>query len=184
MQFSMILPYALSAALLVTEAHAGCYGSDLWFNGLHGGDMEKTDLGAEVRADIKFALHGSCRTYNLPKKNPFWKCTEWAKTVTATEGCFDACLDKCEAGAGDSGITVGLCASINCRKDCDKGPPVNEFNKIDWAIEVRSGDAAKQISYGTCNYWFNWEAGRCQQGSESSHDGFWFRMDPGYGKCS
>ncbi|CZT04020.1 uncharacterized protein RAG0_10611 [Rhynchosporium agropyri] len=161
----MILPYALSAALLVTEAHAGCYGGDLWFNGLHGGDMEKTDLGAEVRADINS------------------RCME-AKTVTAAEGCFDACLDKCEAGAGDSGITVGLCASINCRKDCDKGPPVNEFNKIDWAIEVRSGDAAKQISYGTCNYWFNWKAGRCQQGSESSHDGFWFRINPGYGKCS
>ncbi|XMA11534.1 hypothetical protein WAI453_004325 [Rhynchosporium graminicola] len=145
--------------------------------------MEKTDLGAEVRADINSrCMEVAGRT--ISKENPFWKCTEWAKTISATEGCFDACLDKCEAGAGDSGITFGLCASINCRKDCDKGPPVNEFKKIDWAIEVRGGDAAKQISYGTCNYWFNWEAGKCQKGSESSHDGFWFRIDPGYGKCS
>lgn len=144
--------------------------------------MTKSDLSAEVRADINSrCMEVSGRT--ISKETPFWKCTEWAKTANPTEGCFDECLDKCEPGPGDSGINAALCAA-HCDKGCDKGPPVGEVNHIDWAIEVRGGDGAKEISYETCNEWFNWEFGGCQQGSESSHDGFWFRIDPGYGKCS
>ncbi|KAK0113563.1 hypothetical protein ONS96_014421 [Cadophora gregata f. sp. sojae] len=178
----MHFPSILSTLFLVTGTHAGCYGGDLWFNGLHGGDMTTSDLSAEVRADINSrCMEVSGRT--ISKENPFWKCTEWAKTANPTEGCFDKCLDKCEPAPGDSGIDAALCAT-HCDKGCDKGPPVGEVNHIDWAIEVRGGDGAKEISYETCNYWFNWELGGCQQGSESSHDGFWFRIDPGYGKCS
>ncbi|KAL2070251.1 hypothetical protein VTL71DRAFT_13277 [Oculimacula yallundae] len=183
MKFTMVLPHVLSVLFLVAEVRARCYGSGVSFNGLHGGDQDKTDLSNEVRADINSrCMEVAGRT--ISKENPFWKCTEWAKTANPTEGCFDACLDKCEPDPGSSGTEAALCAALNCHKDCDKGPPVAEFNRIEWAIEVRGNDGPKEITYEKCIEWFNWEFGGCHLGGENSHDGFWFRIDPNYGKCS
>lgn len=143
--------------------------------------MDKRDLTSEVKSDIE----ARCREVNgktIAKDTPFWKCTSWPKLYSNNEDCFDDCLDKCEPKSDDSGIASAFCAAEQCRKTCDAGVPVNEFNRIDWAIEKRDG-GSKSIDYETCVNAFNTELGGCNQGSESNHDGFWFRIDPNHGNC-
>lgn len=150
----------------------GCYGSGLLFSQLHGigysGDATK-----QVEADIRTTC-SKAAGQRITAESPFWLCTHWEKTSASKDEATE-CYDNCH---GDTNCQ-SLCQVTHGTPDLsDDG-----YNHIDWAIEVRDGQADAEIDYETCKAAFETELGGCSMGSEQNHEGFWFRIDPSARRC-
>ncbi|KAK4899949.1 hypothetical protein LTR27_002711 [Elasticomyces elasticus] len=167
------------------EKRNGCYGYSFGFNALHGGVITEHDLSGEVDNDINSFCQQAAGK-EITASSPFWSCTNWQETFSASELCYDSCTDGCGAvGSGGRGgdLASGLCTA-GCDPNCDPGPNYNNYNHIEWAIEARDGQPGGVISYDTCMAALRTEVGGCASGSEQVHDGYWFRIDPGSGACA
>ena len=170
----------------------GCYSAGelkskfLKFEDLHG--SRRTD-NSEVSLDITTTcLMASGRVL---KPGEVWtRCSEWAETTSGD--CEGDCIDSCNSSSTFPGSTAladqlsaGLCTA-SCPSRC-KGVvnTVKETgtNRIDWAIR-NDGSSDATIDFQACSDALNTELGGCDSGSEQSHGGFWYRIDPNEGKCS
>ncbi|PNP59903.1 hypothetical protein FNYG_14774 [Fusarium nygamai] len=172
---------AIPTSLAVIAAYAqwvnalGCYSGGLGFNNLHGGD-NNNDLTEEVKNDIHTTCTKAAGKVIKPSE-PFWLCTNWERNQSPNPDCFSNCIDGCNAL--DENVRWGCL--LGCDSNC--GAIEGGFNHIDWAIEVRDGQAEKTITYEQCSEAFNTELGGCHAGSEQNHFDFWFRIDPNRDAC-
>jgi hypothetical protein len=173
--FTTFLPViltVLSAALPQVNA-LGCYKQGLNFDGLHGGHQDNyQEVAGDIRKTCNMVANKELRT----GEPGFTHCSQWAKTRSGHEDCYDDCTLGCSATRGELGSF--LC-SQGCDPNCDPGPSGN--NHIDWVINL-SGPS-KTITYDTCFNALMIELNGCPQGSTQNHDGFFFNMDPQEGNC-
>jgi len=190
---------AIPATLLRATAPSlqrrnGCYSSGdselndkfLKFSELHG--TRRTD-NAEVALDITTTCQMASGT--ILKPGEVWtRCSEWA--TATSDDCEGSCIDSCTPSSTFPGSTAladqmssALCVA-SCPSRCkDSGPLVVEHgtNRIDWAIK-NEGSADTTINFQACKDALSTEIGGCDSGSEQSHGGFWYRIDPNKGTCS
>lgn len=169
---------ALAMTLVPTTSALGCYSGGLVWSNLHGGTQA---IDQEVLNDITTTCQKAAGKTIRPSE-PFRLCTNWKKTKSDHDGCYDACIDGCGAipGGRAGDIAVSLCKS-GCDENCANDMPGT--NHIDWAIEIRDGKPDKVITEEACLHAFHTEFGGCEHGSEQVHEGFWFRIDPSSGAC-
>ena len=153
----------------------GCYTSGLAFANLHG---DSTDT-QEVVNDIDTTCNLVANTALAPGES-WTHCSEWASSTY--NDCYETCLDGCSAvGSGGRGADM---ASALCSAGCDPncGGIETGTDHIFWEVK-NEHDVEATITWEVCSAAFNTELGGCASGSEQSHDGFWFRIDPEVGGC-
>lgn len=172
---------AHAAALPATSAanpllrRNGCYSGGLAYTELHG---DETDI-QEVYNDI----NTSCQLVSETPLGPgasWTHCSEWA--FERYNDCYETCIDGCSnVGSGGRG---GDMASAGCSAGCDPncGGTETGTNHIWWEVK-NEGSGEATVSYDACIAALNMEVGGCSTGSEQSHDGFWYRIDPQDGNC-
>jgi hypothetical protein len=177
----LAIPLAL-LALMPTIHALGCYTIGLPFNSLHGGQNQ--EIMGEVFADINtqcqvmdgLVFHKALGHYQL--------CTEWAITVEPDRTCYEDCTDGCAAvGSGGRGAEL---ASALCTAGCDPGcggPAVGGTNHINWEFVHDSEEEEITMTYDVCMAALNAEASACSLGSEQTHGGFRYKIDPNEGSC-
>jgi hypothetical protein len=185
------IPASLSASAPLQRRN-GCYSAGelkskfLKFSDLHG---SKSTPNSEVSLDITSTC--SMAAGHILKPGEVWtRCSEWAATTSGD--CLGDCIDSCTSTSTFPGSTAladqmsaGICTA-SCPSRCsgvvDKVESTGT-NRIDWAIK-NEGSADATIDFQKCSDALNTEVGGCDSGSEQSHDGFWYRIDPNEGKCS
>lgn len=154
----------------------GCYSGGLAFDELHG---DETDT-QEVVNDINTTCQLADGVVLAPGAS-WTHCSEWA--FSRYNDCWEECEDGCAAMAS-SGARGAEGAAATCSAGCDPncGGRETGTNHIYWEIK-NEGSADATITWGACNAALNTELGGCSTGSEQSHDGFWYRIDPNDGSC-
>ncbi len=183
-----LLPFFLSAVVAlpspastvnpVLQRRNGCYTGGLQFSELHG-DSDTFDM-QEVRNDI-FTTCQLAAGISLAPGAGWSHCSEWA--FNRYSSCYEDCTEAC-SGVGGGGRGADL-AIVGCTAGCDPncGGWETGTNHINWYIKNdMSTDAA--IEFDKCNAALNTELGRCSEGSEQEHEGWWYVMDPNDGTCS
>ncbi|KAL5619823.1 hypothetical protein FOVSG1_002045 [Fusarium oxysporum f. sp. vasinfectum] len=174
-----IIPTSLAVITAYVQSvnALGCYIGGLDFNELHGGPRS-SDLTDKVKNDIHTTCSLAAGKVIRPSE-PFWLCTNWEKNMVHNPHCYSSRNDD-------------LCSALDekyrwtCLLSCNPNwaePPEGGYNHVDWAIEVRDGQAEKAITYEQCSEAFNTELGDCSSGSEQNHFDLWFRMDPSRDAC-
>jgi hypothetical protein len=189
---SAAIPVTLVATTAPLHRRNGCYGSGelkskfLKFENLHGsGHTPNSEVSLDITSTCSMAAG------RVLKPGEVWtRCSEWAATTSGD--CLGDCIDSCTppttfpgstalADQMSAGICTATCPS-QCKGVVDKVESTGT-NRIDWAIK-NEGSADATIDFQKCNDALNTEVGGCDSGSEQSHDGFWYRIDPNEGKCS
>jgi hypothetical protein len=183
---------AIFGATAPLQRRNGCYSAGelkskfLKFEDLHG--SRRTD-NSEVSLDITSTC-SMASGYVLKPGEVWTRCSEWVTSTTSD--CEGSCIDSCTPSSTFPGSTAladqmssGLCVA-SCPYRCSgKRPIVTEAgtNRIDWAIK-NEGSTDATIDFQACSDALNTEIAGCDSGSEQSHGGFWYRIDPNEGKCS
>jgi hypothetical protein len=177
----LTFPFALLALIPSINA-LGCYNIGLPFNELHGGRNQEimgevlNDINTQCQVMDGLVFHKSLGHYTL--------CTEWAITVEPDRTCYEDCTLGCSGvGAGGRG---GELASALCTVGCDPscgGPAVGGKNHINWEFVHDSEEEEITMTYDMCMRALNEEASACSLGSEQTHEGFRYKIDPNEGSC-
>lgn len=174
--FTTFLPViltVLSAALPQVNA-LGCYSGGLNYDGLHGGNQDNY---REVADDINTTCNMVANKEFRTGEPGFTRCSQWAKTRSDHEDCYDNCVAGCNGMTGEKNKILCL---AGCDPNCDPGPDGGN-NHINWVINLAG--PTKTMTWETCSNAFVKELNGCSTGSEQDHDGFFFKIDPQDGVC-